>query len=53
MSWQHFVHGQKYSILPVLTIDSIIAHDVIPDSVTSEIFLEFLQEQVISDVFSY
>ncbi|KAK0432290.1 hypothetical protein EV421DRAFT_1719683, partial [Armillaria borealis] len=51
MSRRHFVCGQRYSILPVLTIDGIIAHDVIQGSVTSEIFLEFLREQVVSDVF--
>jgi transposase len=42
-----FVCGQRFSILPVLTIDGIITHDIIPGSVTSECFLQFLQELVI------
>ncbi|PBL01888.1 hypothetical protein ARMGADRAFT_880772, partial [Armillaria gallica] len=34
----------RVSILSVLTIDSIIVHDVIPGSVTSLHFLEFLRK---------
>ncbi|KAF9033379.1 hypothetical protein BJ165DRAFT_1357233 [Panaeolus papilionaceus] len=34
--WQHFVQDQRFSILPVLTLDGIIAYDIIPGSVTSE-----------------
>jgi hypothetical protein len=29
---QCFVHGQRFSILPVLSMDGIITHDVIPGS---------------------
>jgi transposase len=36
-----------FSILPILTLDGIITHDVIPGSVTSERFLRFLRELVI------
>ncbi|GLB45137.1 hypothetical protein LshimejAT787_2000450 [Lyophyllum shimeji] len=42
-----FVRGQRYSILPVLTLDGIIAHDVIQGSVTSESFVQFLREFVV------
>jgi len=42
-----FVRGKRYSILPVLTLDGIIAHDVIPGSVTSECFVRFLREHVV------
>ncbi|RDB20344.1 hypothetical protein Hypma_012691 [Hypsizygus marmoreus] len=42
-----FVRGERYSILPILTIDGIITYDIIPGSVTSERFLQFLHEMVI------
>ena len=45
---QFFVQGQRYSILPILTMDGIITHDIIPGSVTSERFIQFLQELVVS-----
>ncbi|SRR6266702_6757550 len=44
---QFFVWGQQYSILPILTIDGIITHDIIPGSVTLEHFIQFLWELVI------
>ncbi|KAI3611736.1 tc1-mariner class transposase [Moniliophthora roreri] len=44
---RHFVQSQRYLILPVLTLDSIIAHNIIPGSVTSKIFVEFLHKHVI------
>jgi len=51
---QHFVWGQQYSILPVLTLDGIIAHDVIEGSVTMNDFVTFLHELVVwSSVVSY
>ena len=43
-----FVRGKRYSILPVLTLDGIIVHDIIPGSVTSDRFLEFLRTCVVS-----
>lgn len=42
-----FVRGQRFSILPVLTLDGIIAHDIIPGSVTSDLFVKFLREHVV------
>ena len=43
-----FVRGQRYSILPILTLDGIIAYDIIEGSVTSDRFLQFLQELVVN-----
>ena len=37
-----FVRGQCFSILPVLTIDGIIAYDIILGSVTTDKFVKFL-----------
>ena len=42
-----FVRGQRFSILPVLTIDGIITHDIIPGSINAERFFQFLQELVL------
>ncbi|KAF5317766.1 hypothetical protein D9619_012502 [Psilocybe cf. subviscida] len=44
---QCFVRGQRFSILPVLTLDGIIAYDIIPGSVTAQIFLEFIRVNII------
>ena len=43
-----FVRGKRCSILPVLTLDGIIAHNIIPGSVTSDRFVQFLHECVVS-----
>jgi hypothetical protein len=43
-----FVRGQRYSILPVLTLDGIITYDIIEGSVIATRFLEFLRELVVS-----
>lgn len=43
-----FVRGKRYSILPILTLDGIIAHDIFEGSVTSERFVKFLRELVVS-----
>ena len=42
-----FVWGKRFFILPILTLDGIIAHDIVEGSVTSERFVEFLQELVV------
>lgn len=42
-----FVQGRHYSILPVLTLDGLITWDIIEGSVTSEQFVQFLQENVV------
>jgi hypothetical protein len=46
-----FVRGQRYSFLPALTLDGIIAYDyydIIEGSVTAARFLTFLRELVVS-----
>jgi transposase len=42
-----FVRGQRFSILPALTMDGIIAHDILPGSITSEKFVQFLRDHVV------
>ena len=42
-----FVRGKRFSILPILTLDGIIAHDIVEGSVASERFVEFLRELVV------
>jgi len=42
-----FVRGKRFSILPILTLDGIIAYDIIEGSVTSERFVQFLRELVV------
>ena len=44
---QFFVRGERFSILPVLTIDGIITHDIIPGSINADWFHQFLKELVI------
>jgi transposase len=43
-----FVRGERYSILPILTLDGIITYDIIPGPVSSKRFIEFLREMVVS-----
>lgn len=43
-----FLRGVRYSILPALTTEGIIALDIFEGSVTKEIFLSFLQTHVAS-----
>ena len=44
---RHFICGQRFSILPILTLDGIIAYDIIPGSVNSERFVQFLRKLVV------
>jgi transposase len=48
---QCFSRGERFSILPILTLDGIITYDIVPGSVTSERFLQFLRELVVCDAF--
>ena len=43
-----FVHGEHFSILPILTLDGIITYDIIPGPVSSKHFIQFLCEMVVS-----
>ena len=39
-----FLCGQKYSVLPVLSLDGILALDIFEGSVNCERFMDFLQD---------
>lgn len=41
------MRGRWFSILPILTLNGIIAYDIVKGSVTSEQFVQFLQELVV------
>ncbi|KAG2153840.1 hypothetical protein DEU56DRAFT_726321 [Suillus clintonianus] len=41
-----FVCGQKFSVLPALSVDSVIALDIFEGAVNKEKFIGFLREQV-------
>jgi hypothetical protein len=44
---RYFGRGQRFSILPILTLDCIITYDVVPGAVTSERFIQFLCKLVV------
>jgi len=46
-----FLRGVRYSILPALTTDGIVALEIFEGSVTKEKFLYFLREQVVCGEF--
>lgn len=46
-----FVRGTRYSILPALTLDGIVALEIVNGSVTMEVFHCFLCEQVVSHLY--
>ena len=48
-----FGHGQRFSILPILTLDGIITYDIISGSVTSARFLQFLHGLVVCSLFHF
>ena len=48
-----FLRGIRYSILPALTTDGIIALEIVEGSITKEVFLTFLREQVVRFNFQY
>jgi len=43
-----FLRGTRYSVLPALTTQGIIALDIFEGSVTKDRFLAFIREQVVS-----
>lgn len=42
-----FVRGKRYSILPILTLDGIIAYDIVEGSITTAKFIKFLRDLVV------
>ena len=47
-TWRCFIHGCWCSILPIFTIDGIITYNIMEGLVTSEKFVHFLRELVVS-----
>ena len=47
---RRFIHGTRYSIIPVLTLDGIIAYDIVEGPVDTERFIKFLKDQVVSSI---
>ena len=45
---RYFVRGTRYSIVPAITLDGIIAYDIIEGPVDGQRFLKFLEEHVVS-----
>ena len=41
------MQGKRFSILPIITLNAIIAHDIIEGSMTTEKFVDFLCELVV------
>ncbi|KAI0048886.1 hypothetical protein FA95DRAFT_1490142 [Auriscalpium vulgare] len=48
-----FVRGQRYSILPALTYEGIIALDIFEGSVNKEKFVQFLEEELAQHLTPY
>ena len=48
-----FVRGKRYSILPALTLDGIVAVEVIEGSYNKNAFQEFIISQVVCTVYYY
>ena len=44
---QHFICGQRFSILPILTLDGIITYNIILGSINLERFVQFLCKLVV------
>lgn len=45
-----FVRGSRYSIVPVITLDGIIAYDIIEGPVDGARFVQFLKDHVVSQL---
>ncbi|RXW14857.1 hypothetical protein EST38_g10994 [Candolleomyces aberdarensis] len=48
-----FIRGQRYSILPALTTDGIVALDIFEGSVNKERFISFIQNDIVHEVLLY
>lgn len=42
-----FIRGQRFSVLPALTVDGIIAMDIFEGSVNKERFINFVNEEIV------
>jgi transposase len=43
-----FIRRQRFSVLPALSVDGIIALDIFESSVTKDRFIQFIQDQIVS-----
>jgi hypothetical protein len=48
-----FVWGRRFSILPILTLDGMIAHDIIEGLVTMEKFVGFLRKFMVCEIITF
>jgi transposase len=48
-----FIRGQRYSVLPALTSEGIIALDIFEGSVTKEKFIQFVREDLVRILLSH
>jgi hypothetical protein len=46
-----FIRGRRFSVLPALSVDGIVALDIFEGSVTKEWFITFLKDQIVSKRF--
>jgi DDE superfamily endonuclease len=46
-----FVRGKRYTILPALSLDGIIAFEILEGSYTKDKFHDFILDQVVTIVF--
>jgi hypothetical protein len=44
----YFVRGARYSVLAALTTDGITSHIVVQNSVTAQLFVDFLRNDLVS-----
>lgn len=47
---QHFVRGTRLSATALLTVDGILASTVVEGSMNREMYLDFLEHRVVSDI---
>jgi hypothetical protein len=50
---KNFVRGRRFSILPILTLDAIVVHNIIEGLLTTEIFFRFLRKLMVCEVITF
>lgn len=48
--WVAFLRSQRFSVLPALTCDGIIAMDIFEGAVNKERFIQFLEQQLVCPI---
>jgi hypothetical protein len=46
-----YIRGQRYSVLPALTLEGLIALDIFEGSVTKEHFIQYLEHELVRPSF--